>query len=88
MGKTRSCRRTEDENKIHDKAVKMRKMTDEQLVHYVEDRVEKARSEGFNQGKKTSPAIDTDKILEKIGMIKGIGTVKLQEIRAILEQQK
>lgn len=46
MGKTRSCRRTEDENKIHDKAVKMRKMTDEQLVHYVEDRVEKARSEG------------------------------------------
>ena len=52
MGKTRSCRRTEDENKIHDKAVKMRKMTDEQLVHYVEDRVEKARSEGFNQGKK------------------------------------
>ena len=88
MGKTRSCRRTEDENKIHDKAVKMRKMTDEQLVHYVEDRVEKARSEGFNEGKKATPAIDVDKILEKIGMIKGIGTVKLQEIRAILEQQK
>ena len=88
MGKTRSCRRTEDENKIHDKAVKMRKMTDEQLVHYVEDRVEKARSEGFNQGKKAAPAFEIDKILEKIVMIKGIGTVKLQEIRAILEQQK
>lgn len=54
MGKKRSCRRTMDENIIHDKAVKMRKMTDEQLVHYVEDRVEKARSEGFNQGKKES----------------------------------
>lgn len=52
MGKMRSCCRTEDKNKIYDKAVKMRKMTDEQLVHYVEDRVEKARSEGFNQGKK------------------------------------
>ena len=39
MGKTRSCRRTVVEDKIHDKAVKMRKMTDEQLVHYVEDRV-------------------------------------------------
>lgn len=52
MGKMRSCCRTDDKNKIHDKAVKMRKMTDEQLVHYVEDRVEKARSEGFNQGKK------------------------------------
>lgn len=86
MGKTRSCRRTEDENKIHDKAVKMRKMTDEQLVHYVEDRVEKARSEGFNQGKKNTPEIDTDMILEEIGMIKGIGAVKIQEIRTILDR--
>ena len=40
MGK-KSCRRTTDESIIHEKAVKMRKMTDEQLVHYVEDRVEK-----------------------------------------------
>lgn len=39
MAKKRSCRRTADEDKIHEKAVKMRKMTDEQLVHYVEDRV-------------------------------------------------
>ena len=53
MGKSkRNCRRTEDEVRIHEKAVKMRKMTDEQLVHYVEDRVEKARSEGFNSGRK------------------------------------
>ena len=35
----RSCRRTTDENLIHKKAVEMRKKTDEQLVHYVEDRV-------------------------------------------------
>lgn len=47
----RSCRRTTDENLIHKKAVEMRKKTDEQLVNYVEDRVEKARSEGFNCGK-------------------------------------
>ena len=54
MGKSkRNCRRTEDEAKIHEKAVKMRKMTDEQLVHYVEDRVENARSEGFISGKKS-----------------------------------
>lgn len=33
----KSCRRTMDENKIHEKAVKMRKKTDEQLVHYVDD---------------------------------------------------
>ena len=52
MAKKRSCRRTVNEDKVHEKAVKIRKMTDEQLVQYVNDRVEKARSEGFNQGKK------------------------------------
>lgn len=90
MAKKRSCRRTEDENKIHEKAVKMRKMTDEQLVHYVEDRVEKARSEGFNQGKaihKPAPKIDIRAIIEEIGGVKGIGATKLQDIKMILEKR-
>lgn len=83
----RSCRRTEDENRIHDKAVKMRKMTDEQLVHYVEDRVNKARSEGYNQGVKSvppAPKVDINGIIEEIKNIKGIGIVKLQLIEAVL----
>lgn len=90
MAKKRSCRRTEDENKIHDKAVKMRKMTDEQLVHYVEDRVEKARSEGFNQRKKIAapaPKIDLAAIVNEIGGIKGIGAAKLADIKAVLESR-
>lgn len=90
MAKKRSCRRTEDENRIHEKAVKWRKMTDEQLVHYVEDRVEKARSEGFNQGKalpKPAPKIDIRAIVEEIGNVKGIGATKLQDIKAILEKR-
>ena len=33
-----------------EKAAKMRAMTDEELVAYVENRVAKSRSEGFNQG--------------------------------------
>ncbi len=88
MAKRRSCRRTTDENVIHEKAVKMRKMTDEQLVHYVEDRVEKAHSEGFNQGKSESPKPKTFKIgeiINEIGQVKGIGSTKLQDIRIILE---
>ena len=76
MAKKRSCRRTADEDKIHEKAVKMRKMTDEQLVHYVEDRVEKARSEGFNQGKKSSGGADINKFLKEISSIKGVGDRK------------
>ena len=38
-------------NKIKEKADKMRSMTDNELVAYVENRVQKDRSEGFNQGK-------------------------------------
>ncbi|MCX4320737.1 MAG: hypothetical protein OSJ44_13610 [Lachnospiraceae bacterium] len=88
MAKKRNCRRTTDENLIHEKAVKMRKMTDEQLVHYVEDRAEKARSEGFNKGKaqasKPKP-VNIVKILEDIGNIRGIGAAKLIDIGVVLE---
>lgn len=89
MAKKRSCRRTENENRIHEKAVKMRKMTDEQLVHYVEDRVEKARSEGFNQGKvkASAPKVDIQSIVDEIGGIKGIGEAKLCEIRTVLKKR-
>jgi len=87
MGKKRSCRRTTDENIIHEKAVKMRKMTDEQLVHYVEDRVEKARSEGFNRGKEQKKEVlqlSAVDFVEEIGRIKGIGTATMSKIRVLL----
>lgn len=80
MAKKRSCRRTADEDKIHEKAVKLRKMTDEQLVSYVENRVEKARSEGFNQGKKSATGMTVNDFLKEISKIKGIGDVTLCKI--------
>ncbi len=87
MAKKRSCRRTQEENAIHDKAVKIRKMTDRQLVRYVEERVETARSEGFSRGKaqalKPEP-VNIEKILGEIGSIRGVGTAKLLSIGAIL----
>lgn len=64
-------------------------MTDEQLVHYVEDRVEKARSEGFNCGKTQAPkhkTVDITEIIEEISSVKGIGATKLADIKAILEK--
>lgn len=39
---------------VKEKADKMRAMTDEELVAYVENRVKKAYSEGFNKGRKTT----------------------------------
>ena len=85
----RNCRRTVDESRIHEKAVKMRKMTDEQLVQYVEDRVEKARSEGFNQGKKQElkrNQVNIAGIVDEISNVKGIGATKLADIKTILEK--
>ena len=40
------------EDKIKKKAEKLRALTDEELIAYVENRVKKAYSEGFNKGKK------------------------------------
>ena len=84
MGKSkRNCRRTEDEIRIHEKAVKVRKMTDEQLVHYIEDRVEKARSEGFNKGKASRENRKGMKeFLEELQSLKipGIGAVTVSKI--------
>lgn len=39
-------------DKIKEKADKMRSMSDEEFVAYVEKRVKKAYSEGFNKGRK------------------------------------
>ena len=61
----------------------MRKMTVEQLVHYVEDRVEKARSEGFNSGKKTvSNGRKTKEFLSELQTSKnpGIGAVTINKL--------
>lgn len=77
----RNCRRTLNETKIHEKAVKMRKMTDEQLVYYVEDRVEKAKKEGYNKGLEAGrkePKVEKEEktvkaFLHEIQSVKGVG---------------
>jgi hypothetical protein len=54
--------------------------------------VAKAKSEGINFGKASAmsaaPKIDIDGIIEDIGMIRGIGTTKLQFIREILQKRQ
>lgn len=89
VSKKRSCRRTQSENKIHEKAVKMRKMTDEQLVHYVEERVLSARNEGFNQGRKSMAerAVNITEIIDELSNVRGIGAVKMKQIRIVLENR-
>lgn len=83
MAKKRSCRRTADEDRIHEKAVKLRKMTDEQLVHYVESTAEEARNEGFNEGKKSASSITgmtLNDFLKEISKVKGVGDTTICKI--------
>ena len=75
-----------DENIIHEKAVKMRKMTDEQLVHYVEDRVEKARSEGKNEAKKGGSLRKFLESLASQGVIPGVGSATVDKVRKYAEE--
>jgi len=80
----RSCRRTEDAKKIHEKAVRMRKMTDEQLVHYVEDRIAKAESEGYNRIKKeTSVDLENSTVkyfLDEFRQVPGVGKITYKRL--------
>lgn len=82
----RNCRRTQDENKIHEKAVKLRKMTDTQLVHYVEDRVEKARSEGRNEGRHGGNLKNFLESLTSPGVIPGVGPATVDKIKRYAEE--
>ena len=91
MAKKRSCRRTADENIIHEKAGKMRKMTDKQLVDYVEGCIEKARSgcpgQGEGQKEGAHPQLSAAEFVEEIGRIKGIGTATMCKIRGLLDKR-
>ncbi len=86
MGKKRSCRRTDDENRIHEKAVKLRKMTDEQLVKYVESQDEQAK---VGNAVKETPSLESvmEDIMDEIGRIKGVGKTKLHYIQMILQEK-
>ena len=75
MAKKRSCRRTENENILHDRAVKLRKMTDEQLITFIDNQVESARND-----KKNKTRFNINSVIEKIGKIKGIGATKLDHM--------
>lgn len=86
MAKKRSCRRTAAENRIHEQAIKIRKMTDGQLVQYVKDREEKARREGFHQGQNKTKKPNLDEMICEIQSIRGIGIVKVNKIRAIIQE--
>lgn len=83
MAKKRNCRKDPVEKAMHERAVKIRKMTDEQLI----SRVDGLYQEGFNNGMEHM----RENVINTISFknIKGIGASLreriLQEIRDIGE---
>lgn len=77
MGKKRKCRMTDEERQIHEEAVKLRKMTDQQLI----DVVQAQYRIGFNDGMK----YNKDNFMKAIAEIKGIGAVTIAKIVKAVE---
>ncbi len=78
------------ESQIHEQAVKLRKMTDSQLIAYIEDSRKEARDEGYKQGctegEKAEPVGAT--AMEFITFLKtekipGIGAVRLNTLMEV-----
>lgn len=88
----RNCRRTEEEAAIHKRAVELRKMTDEKLVQHIEDMTEKARSEGFERGKKACKDsvgdhdITIKNFIQAIGLLPGVGKATIKKISELVEE--
>lgn len=94
MGKKRACRRTEEENVIHERAVKLRKMTDDQLCRYIEREraqcIEDAYKDGYEAGCQTSGSNGKNveeylKTLQEAG-VSGIGAVTLNKLLKVAKE--
>lgn len=94
MGKKRACRRTEEENVIHERAVKLRKMTDDQLCQYIEREraqcIEDAYKDGYEAGRQTSGSNGKSveeylKTLQEAG-ISGIWAVTLNKLLKVAKE--
>ena len=81
----RNCRRTEQERTIHERAVALRKMTDEQLVGHV-DRQYTAGIDTGRIGIELTQQETGEKILAAISEVKGIGAATITKIRAVIQE--
>lgn len=97
--KKRNCRKSEEERRIHEQAVKLRKMTDEQLVATFELRAGKPQEQepyekGFRKGLGSAEKVMTDTmirimskaILDKLKNTRGVGTVTIRKVEEIINE--
>lgn len=94
--KKRSCRRTKAEDAVHDQAVRIRKMTDEQLLMYIRDKETAAYENGRRKAAEelvtvsqpqSPPEMTARELLHKFSSdkIPGIGAVTVSKLRRAAE---
>lgn len=87
MSKTRSCRRNIEENKNHDKAVKLRKMTDEQLVKYIEDCKKQAIEEALSERKSDNAKYEIESFIEEVENYPGVGPATVSKLKMVARKR-
>lgn len=94
MAKKRSCRRSAEEERQHDIAVSVRKMTDRQICEHLEkvrsDAWKSGHKAGHAEGSKASEASDDDvkaflKAIQ-LAQIKGIGVATISKLMVYAEE--
>lgn len=94
----RKCRLSPEELNIHEQAVKLRRMTDSQLVEYVSAEKAAAYDEGEFTGKKnvlkhqcpsnqTIGGKNVKTFLEEIQSVSGIGAVTMKKLHNLAEER-
>lgn len=90
MAKRRSCRRTMQEDAFHDRAVKLRKMTDEQLCRHIDAETESAYKKGQQEGQANEGELEKQ-VLKfittlQLSKIPGIGVVTINKLLKVAEE--
>jgi len=78
--KKRNCRMTEEEKMVHERAVKLRKMTDEQLCAYVDGLEEKAKKK-YEKSHRPTVADFIRHLDNMVGTGNGIGYSTVEKIK-------
>ena len=99
MAKKRSCRRSAEEDRQHEVAVSVRKMTDKQICNHLEmvrkEAYEKGRDAGYKAGHEEASGMEkgngkeaVNEFLKAIQLanIKGVGVVTVAKILAYAQE--
>ena len=80
--KTRKCRMTPQQKEMHNKAVSIRNMTDEQLMEYIDRVKHNAEEVGYVRGQEERKSDRLVDFLRDLDTIRGVGVVTVKKLRS------